>query len=185
MTMRTGSQSALAGLLGVAVALLASCGGSGGGLIPKISAEPLKGDFETVAQAAQSGDCAATATAIRTARHDFAELPSSVNAGLRNQIGKGLENLATRALAVCAQPLPQATSTTTTPSTTTTRSAPTTPTVTQTTPTETASTPTTTAPPGPGGGTPAPTPTTPSVPTPGGGEAAPGSAGEQGRHGCG
>jgi hypothetical protein len=175
-----GLRFALAGLVGVAVALPVSCGGSSSGLIPAVNAGPLKGDFEAVAQAAQSGDCAATATAIRKTRQDFAALPATVNSGLRSGLSRGIENLATRALAVCAQPLPQATSTSTSPSTTTTGSTSTTPTITHTTPTVTSPTTTTTAP-GPGGGTPAPTPTTapttPSTTTTAPGVEAPPSAG--------
>ena len=52
--------------LGIAAALLVSCGSSGKGLIPSANAGPLQSDFEAVAQAAQSGNgsCAATEAAI-------------------------------------------------------------------------------------------------------------------------
>jgi hypothetical protein len=149
----------VAGLLGVAAALLISCSGSGTGLIPTGNAGPLQSDFEAVAQAAESGDgsCDTTESALLKTEQDFAALPASVDTGLRNTLHRGIENLRTRALALCAQPLPQATATTSTPKTTTsTTSTTTTPTVTQTTstqPTPTTSTPTTTS---PGGGTPAP-----------------------------
>jgi hypothetical protein len=153
----------LAALLGVLAALLVACSSSGKGLIPTGNAGPLQSDFEAVAQAAEAGDgsCTATEAALLKTEQNFAALPTSVDAGLRNTLRQGIENLRTRSLAVCAQPLPQATETTpkTTTSTTTTQ---TTPTVTQTTTTQ--STPSTTTPPspsGPGGGTPAPGEATP------------------------
>jgi hypothetical protein len=151
----------LAGLLGVSAALLVACGSSGKGLIPAANAGPLQSDFEAVAQAAQSGEgnCAATEAAIGKTVQDFAALPTTVDAGLRNTLSKGIANLRRRALALCTQPLPQTTVTTSTPTTTT--STPTTPTT--STHTETTSTPTT------------PTPTTPTATTPGGGTPAPGN----------
>jgi hypothetical protein len=147
-------------LLGVAAALLVACGSSGKGLIPAANASPLQSDFEAVAQAAQSGEgnCARTEAAIGKTVQDFAALPTTVDAGLRNTLSKGITNLRRRALALCTQPLPQATVTTTTPTTTTSTQTPPTPTH-----TETATTPTT------------PPVTTPTSPTPGGGTPAPGS----------
>jgi hypothetical protein len=150
-----------AGLLGIAAALLVSCGSSGKGLIPTGDAGPLQSDFEAVAQAAENGDgsCAATAEAIRKTEQDFNTLPATVDAGLRNTLNRGIANLRTRALVLCAQPLAQATSTSTSPSTTSsTQTTPTTPTVTHTTSTETTPTTTTPTTSGPGGGTPAPAP---------------------------
>jgi hypothetical protein len=150
----------LAGLLGLAAALLVACGSSGKGLIPTANAGPLQSDFEAVAQAAQSGEgsCTATEAAIAKTESDFAALPSTVDRGLHKTLGLGIANLRRRALALCAQPLPQTSTTTSTPATTT--STETTPT-TSTTHTETTTTPTstTTTPPTattPGGGTPAP-----------------------------
>jgi hypothetical protein len=146
----------LAATLGVLAALLLACSGSGKGLIPTGNAGPLQGDFEAVARAAQSGngDCASTESALLKTDQDFAALPTSIDAGLHNTLRQGIENLRTRALALCAQPLAQATETQTTPKATTSTPTTTTPTETQTTPT----TPTNTTPttPGPGGGTPAP-----------------------------
>jgi hypothetical protein len=149
----------MAAALGVGAALLVGCGTSGKGLIPTGNAGPLQSDFEAVAQDAQNGNgrCTTTEAAIAKTEHDFGALPATVDAGLRSRLREGITNLRTHALEVCAQPLPQATVTTTAPRTTTsTQTTSTTPTVTQTTPTQTApttSTPTTT---GPGGGTPAP-----------------------------
>ncbi|MGA2321096.1 MAG: hypothetical protein ABSG95_10220 [Solirubrobacteraceae bacterium] len=167
----------LAGLLGVLAALLVSCGSSGAGLIPSANATPLQNDFEEVAQAAKNGNgsCAATEAAIAKTEHDFQGLPLSTDSGLRNTLRQGIANLRSRALVLCAQPLSQATVTSTSPRTTSTStptSTPaTTPTVTQTTPTTTStpttSTPTTTS---PAGGTQAP----------GAGEASPGAGGGAG-----
>jgi hypothetical protein len=147
-------------LLGVAAALLVACGSSGKGLIPAANAGPLQSDFEAVAQAAQSGEgnCARTEAAIGKTVQDFAALPTTVDAGLRNTLSKGITNLRRRALALCTQPLPQATVTTSAPTTTTSTQTPPTPTH-----TETATTPTT------------PPATTPTSTTPGGGTPAPGS----------
>lgn len=151
-------RAALALALGALAAILVSCSGSGKGLIPLADAGPLQRDFEAVAQAAENGDgsCASTESALLKTERDFSALPASVDSGLRGTLRQGIDNLRSRALALCTQPLPQSTLTTSTPKTTTsTTSTTTTPTETQSTPTETQS-PTTTSPPGPGGGTPAP-----------------------------
>jgi hypothetical protein len=149
----------LTALLGVLAALLMACGGSTKGLIPTGDAGPLQSDFEAVAHAAENGDgnCSETESALLKTDQDFAALPASIDAGLHNTLRQGIENLRTRALALCAQPLPQSTETTSTPKTTTSTTTTTPPPETQTTTTQ--STPTTTTPPspsGPGGGTPAP-----------------------------
>jgi hypothetical protein len=171
VTMRMPLRVAISAALGVAVAVLVSCGSSGAGLIPVENAGPLQSDFETVAQAAENagGSCVATEAAILKTERDFTALPSTVDGGLRNRLREGIAKLHSDALGLCKQPLPLTTATETTPKTTTsTRSTTTTPTVTQTTTTQT--TPTTTpTPSGPGGGTPAP-----------GGEVAPGAGGEAG-----
>jgi hypothetical protein len=153
----------VSGLLGVAVALLvAACGSSGGKLIPLADAGPLQSDFEAVAQAAETGNgnCAATEAAITTTEQNFNELPATVDAGLRQTLRQGIDNLRSHALALCAQPLAQATVTSTTPKTTpanTTSTSTTTPATTPTTTTPATTTPaTTTTAPGTGGGTPAP-----------------------------
>jgi hypothetical protein len=155
------------GLLGVAAAVLVSCGGSGKGLIPLANAGPLQSDFEAVAQAAQTGggNCTPTTEAINKTEQDFAALPATIDPGLHSRLSQGISNLRERALALCAQPLTQTATTSapshTTTTTTTTKTQPATPpTTTQTTSTQT-------------------TPTTPSTPTTptnnGGGTVAPGS----------
>jgi hypothetical protein len=163
----------LAGLLGVCAALLVACGSSGKGLIPTANAGPLQSDFEAVAQDAESGEgsCTATEAAIEKTESVFAALPATVDAGLRKTLDVGIANLRHRALSLCAQPLPQTTSTTqaktsTTPTTTSTQTTSTTPTT--TTRTETTTAPTT------------PAPTTPTATTPGGGTPAPGGESEPG-----
>jgi hypothetical protein len=153
----------LASLLGFAAAFLIACGSSTKGLIPASDAGPLQSDFETVQSAAENGDgsCAATEAALNKTSEDFTALPSSVDAGLRNNLNQGINALHTRALALCAQPLPQsktsAEATTQSTTQTTTTQATTTPT-TPTTPTETTPTTPTEEPPSeaPHGGTPAP-----------------------------
>jgi hypothetical protein len=148
----------LASALGVSAALLVSCASSGKGLIPVGNAGPLQADFTAIEQDARSGSgsCSATEAAIARTESDFGALPSSVDQGLRSRLREGITNLRGHALEVCAQPLPQATVTTTAPrSTPSTQTTPTTPTSTETTPTQTTPTTTTTTS-GPGGGTPAP-----------------------------
>lgn len=146
----------LAGALGAIAAVLISCGGSGKGLIPVADAGPLQGDFEAVAQAAENGDgsCTSTESALLKTEQDFAALPASLDTGLHNTLRQGIENLRQRALALCTQPLPEATQATTAPPTTSSTSTTAPPSETQTTTTTT--TPTTPAPSGPGGGTAAP-----------------------------
>lgn len=147
-----------AAALGICAALLVSCSSSGKGLIPTSDAGPLQSDFEAVAQAAESGNgnCTATESALLKTEQDFARLPSSVDSGLRDTLRRGIENLRTRSLALCAQPLPQATTAQTAPKATTSTTT-STPTSTETQTTSTQTTPTTApSPSGPGGGTPAP-----------------------------
>lgn len=167
MTLRLSSGALLAGLLGVAAALLVSCGGSSDKLIPVANAGPLQSDFEEVAQTAEAGNgnCSATQTAIAKTEQDFNGLPSTVDTGLRETLRQGIDNLSARALALCKQPLVQAATSATTKTATSTHTATTTPTQTQTTvPTSTAPTTTT------------PATTTPATTTPGGGTVAPGEA---------
>jgi hypothetical protein len=165
-----------AGLLGLAAALLVACGSTSDKLIPLANAGPLTSDVEAIEQAAKSGDgdCVATEAAIAKAERDYAALPSTLDAGLRNTLHQGIDNLRTRALALCTQPL-TTTSTTSTSgeppdTTTTTTTAPDTTAPSATTP---STTPTTTS---PGGGTPAEGAI---EEAPGGGTGEPG-AGEQG-----
>ncbi len=157
---------ALAVVAGLAAALLVSCGGSSKALIPVAHAGPLLSDFEAVRNAAENanGECSATEAALRKTEEDFSALPATVDAGLRNNLHQGIDNLRVRAHEMCIQPQAQSTGTTSTEKTTstatTTQTTPTTPTQTETQTTTTPTTPTVTTPttttPTPGGGTPAP-----------------------------
>jgi hypothetical protein len=157
----------LAGLLGVAAALLVACSSSGKGLIPASAAGPLQNDFEAVQQTAESanGDCTATEAALQKTAADFAALPLAVDAGLRSNLGQGIANLRVRAHELCSQPSAQATTTGAAPTTSSTPTATSTPT---TPPTSTETTPT--SPSSPGGGTPAPGEEEPSEPAEGKGK---------------
>ena len=176
-SLRTQLPRLLAALLaGFAASALLACSSSTKGLIPASNAGPLQSDFETVQQAAENGDgdCTTTEAALLKTGEDLAALPTTVDAGLRNNLRQGVANLSSRARALCAQPLPQTTATdaTSKPTTTATTPTATTPTTTTTTTTPTTPTTTTTTPtiPNPGGGTPAP----------GEGETPPGAGNEQG-----
>jgi hypothetical protein len=165
-------------LLGVAAALLVACGSTSNKLIPLANAGPLTSDVEAIEAAAENGDgdCTATEAAIAKAERDYAALPATLDAGLRNTLHQGIANLRTRALALCTQPL--ASTNTTRTSTQTTSTPSTTPT---TTPTTTpATTPTTTPPTSPGGGTPAEE----EREAQSGGSGEPGAAGERGGGGA-
>jgi hypothetical protein len=145
-----------AGLCGLGVALLVSCGSSGQGLIPASAAGPLRSDFEAVQQSAEAadGDCTTTEAALLKTEEDFKALPGSLDSGLRSTLSQGISNLRVRAHEMCAQP--SAHTTTTTPATTTSTTPPTT---TTTPPSTSTSTTTSTTPPtstGRGGGTAAP-----------------------------
>ena len=166
--------------LGALAALAVSCSGSGKGLIPTADAGPLQGDFEAVANAAENGDgsCTRTESALLKTDQDFAALPTGVNSGLRSRLHEGIENLRTRALALCAQPLPQSTVTSTTPKTTTSTTTTTPPPTETETETQTTPPPETEEPSGPGGGTPAP-----GEPKPGEVEGAGGASGDSGAGG--
>jgi hypothetical protein len=120
--MRTLIRLLAAALLGVAAAVLVSCGSSGSGLIPNANAGPLQSDFEAVAHAAASGDgdCAATESALGKTEQDFLALPATIDGGLHTRLEEGISNLRKRALATCVQPAPTATSTTSTETTPTT-----------------------------------------------------------------
>ena len=150
----------VAALLGVAAAVLVSCGNSGKGLIPSANAGPLQSDFEAVAHAAETGEgsCAETESALGKTEQDFLRLPTTVDRGLHARLQLGLENLRKQALATCEQSAETKTTGTQTSSTstaTTSTNTETTPPA-QTSPTTTTSTtptPTTTTPPSESGGT--------------------------------
>jgi hypothetical protein len=133
-------------MLGIAAAVLVSCGSTGASLIPAASAGPLQKDFEAVARAAKSGDgnCVETESALGKTEQDFLALPETVDRGLRARLDQGISNLSKQALAMCAQPSAETTATTNTPTTTTQTHTTTTSTQTTTTTPPTATTPTST-----------------------------------------
>lgn len=141
MSMRNLVRLIPAGLLGVGVAVLVSCGSSGKGLIPLAYAGPLQSDFQAVLRAAQEGDGSCTLTNARIAKteHDLQALPATVDGGLRGRLAEGVANLAVRARTMCTQPPSSLTTTTSTTSTT--------PPTTSTTPSATTTAPTATTPP--------------------------------------
>jgi hypothetical protein len=156
----------LAGVLGFAASVVVACGG-GSGLLSGDQANSLKGQLDQVSTALASGACNNVSGAIGSFSNAVANLPSSVNATLRNNLSQGASTVAQLARQECrpaaAKPRTEttpATTTETTPATTTettpattTTTTPTTPTTpTNTTPTHTTTTPA--------------TPTTPSGTTP-------------------
>jgi hypothetical protein len=164
MNMRILIRLIVVALLGVATALLVSCGSSGKGLIPSANGTLLQADFEEVAKAAEAGNgsCAKTEAALGKTQEDFLTLPTTVDKGLHKRLEGGITNLRKQALAMCQEPTATDTSTTstqtkTTPATgTTSTETTTTSTETTTPPTNTATTPPTSTPPSPGGGVEAP-----------------------------
>jgi hypothetical protein len=171
-------------LLGVAAAVLVSCGSSGAGLIPAADAGPLEKDFEAVTQAAEvgNGSCVETESALGKTEQDFLRLPESIDKGLRARLEQGIGNLHKRALEMCAEPSAGSTTTTGTQKTTT---------GTATTPPNTTSTQTTTTGTTPPSTTPEQTTTTGTTPTNQNGGTAPGEtpgeagAGKEGEAGVG
>jgi hypothetical protein len=166
--MRSAVPILLAAALGVVCAVLvAACGGDDSKLIPQRDAEALNRYADRVGAAVDSQDCQTAAVEVQRAQDRIAELPASVDGGLRANLEEGFQNLAQRAAREC-----QGTTTTpteTTPTETTTETTETDTTPTETTQTDTTTTeeppPTTTEEPPPtdtgtntGGGTEAPTP---------------------------
>ena len=79
--LRPALRLALAGCLGLATALLMSCGSGGGtaNLIPVGNAGPLKSDFDAVAAAVAAGNCPMASAEVSKAQADLAALPQSVD----------------------------------------------------------------------------------------------------------
>jgi hypothetical protein len=157
---RLALQCALAAALGVTAALLVACGSSGSVLIPLSEAGPLRADVEAVEHAAESGDgnCGQTEKALLKTDQDYAALPSSIDAELRNRLHLGIENLHKVATEACEQPIAKTVTTQATSSPPHTTTSTTTPTVSTNTSTATPPVAPTepTEEPGAGGGTPAP-----------------------------
>jgi hypothetical protein len=114
MTMRPLKSCATLAVIALTGTLLASCGGSGSGLIPSADAGPLEHDFEEVARLAMSGNgsCTQTTEAIEKAERDFARISASIDASLRARLQEGISNLRKQALTQCAHVVTSTTSTT-------------------------------------------------------------------------
>jgi hypothetical protein len=122
MKMKIHTPPAALPLIGLTSVLLASCGGSGSGLIPTANAGPLERDFEEVAHLALAGNgsCAATTSAIERTEADFERVSASIDLGLRARLQEGISNLRKQALSQCAHVTATTSSTTTTKAPTTT-----------------------------------------------------------------
>lgn len=146
----------LALLAGVACALLVACGGSTAkDLIPDDQASAMTSQLAKIDVAVRRGRCTGVDTAVAKLQSQVNDLSRKVNASLRAELQKGVQNLNDIAFDQCST---NAETTATTPTQTTTTTA--TQTVeTQTTPTATTPTETT-----PTVTTPPETTTTPTVP---------------------
>jgi len=102
---------------GCAVAV-AGCG-STRGLIPPANASALERDFAEVARAAEQGECTGAKEMIERTETDFAALPGSVAAPLRQQLASGIANLRSLTFSKCLSAATTTTSTTSSTATTT------------------------------------------------------------------
>lgn len=124
--------SLLAGLL--AAVALAACGSDGdrSGLIPAGDAETLESRLDAVSSALEEGDCGGIGEDVSRLRGALVQLPDSLDPRLREELDRGVDNIAERAPQECEEP------------TETTETVETVPTETETAPTETETTPPTT-----------------------------------------
>jgi hypothetical protein len=128
---------ALAALvLGATTALLVACGGDG--RIPSGDASSLKSALNRIESDYRAGHCEAAQQDVTKAQNALLNLPSSVNADLRNRLQAGITNLGKRVPATCGQAQTQTQATQ--PDTTTTDTTTTDTTTTDTTSTETTTT---------------------------------------------
>jgi len=158
--MRRALPHLLALTLGVSAALLAACGSTTSGGIPRGDASVIKGQLEDVRQRVNDGQCDGLASQLRDVDQAIDGLPRSVDARLVSSLRDGADKLQNTAISECNLNN-SPTETTTTPTTTET-----TPTVTETTPTETVPTETVPTETVPTETTPTPDPTPTPVPTP-------------------
>jgi hypothetical protein len=129
-------------VLGVATAVLVSCGGDG--RIPSGDASSLKSALNRIEADYRAGRCQTAEQDVEKAQNALLNLPDSVNVDLRNRLQSGIRNLRRRVPATCEQAQTQTQETqpdTTTTDTTTSESTETT--TTETTTTETTGTDTT------------------------------------------
>jgi hypothetical protein len=168
-------------LLGAACAVLVACGGSGSGddLIPDQQAETMIDQLDTIQSSVSRGRCSGVDNQVAALQTQINDLSRKVDAGLRNRLQEGVNNLADIAPDECferrdrQQTQTETTTTeTTTTQTTTTETTPTETTTTETVPTTPETTPT------------VPPETTPTVPpettptAPPGGATVPGDTGD-------
>jgi hypothetical protein len=166
--------TAFAALLCGALVLLPGCGSdSKGGTIPADQSARLNSAIDAADQYSAAGRCTRAHTKVRDARFLLTQLPSSVDADLRQNIADGLAHLDSLISSECEAPKQTQTNTTPTETTQTETKTETTPT--ETTPTETTPTETTLTTTTPTTTTPTDTTTTPT--TTGTGGTPPGQAG--------
>ncbi|WP_026911550.1 hypothetical protein [Patulibacter minatonensis] len=117
-------------VLSCAAVALAGCGGSS--LLDGDSASELQSSLSRVRTAIDDGQCAKARTAAKAGAAKVAELPSSVDAELKDNLSRGFADLSSRVTTDCET----TTSTRETPTTTTTPPSDTTTSTQDTTPTE-------------------------------------------------
>jgi hypothetical protein len=156
--MRNLRRALLAGGLGFAVSLIASCGG-GAGLLSGDQANTLNNQLNQVSADLAAGHCRAVRSDGRSLVAAVANLPSTINSTLRQDLAAGSSTVSQLAVKQCH---PVSTTPTTTAATTTTTAPTTTATTTTTTPPPTQTHTTTTT-------TPTPPPTTVTTTGPSGG----------------
>lgn len=131
----------LALLLGVSCAFLVACGGgNSAGLIPANQASSMTSQLDKIDAAVRRGRCAGVDKQVATLQSQVNALSRKVNAQLRSQLQKGVQNLNDIAFAQCSDNA-QATQTTQTQTQTQTMPTETTQTETVTTQTQTVTTP--------------------------------------------
>jgi hypothetical protein len=131
--MRNLHRALLAGSLSLAVGFVAGCGGSGAGLLTGSQASALQNQLNQVSSALSAGHCADVQTATRNLAGQVSDLPSTVNANLRQALSSEANQVNSLSVSQC-HPATTTTTTSSTPTTTaTTTTTPTTHTTTTTT----------------------------------------------------
>ena len=129
--MGIGSRAFLAGGLGFAVSFVVACGG-GNGLLTGDQADSLNRQLSSVSSAVQSGDCGAASSAARSLNNTVADLPSTVNTTLVQNLGQGAATVSVLAAKNCRSSSSSSTSSST-PTSTSTSTTTTTSTITKAT----------------------------------------------------
>jgi hypothetical protein len=115
--MRFGSRAFLAGGLGFAAAFVVACGG-GNGLLSGDQSSSLSSQLQSISVALGSHQCGAAASAATSLNNAVANLPSTVNTTLLQNLGQGASTVGQLASSDC-----QSTSSTSSSSTSTTSSS--------------------------------------------------------------